>query len=107
MPDSYGRPLCTSPRLRCETSQAAPNVRNANEPAAKANPMTYQIPVKAILAERLRCAGRSIVGRRRPQRRDAGLLMTEAFATNRHETAVARRHSTDPTLGSPRAPDPL
>src|SRR5215213_3805331 len=50
MPDSYGRPLWMSPRLRCDTSHAAPNVRNVNDPAAKANPMTYQIPVKAILA---------------------------------------------------------
>src|SRR5690348_16195847 len=46
MPDSYGRPLWTSPRFRWDSSHAAPNVRNVNDPAAKANPMMYQIPVK-------------------------------------------------------------
>src|SRR5215213_10764461 len=50
MPDSYGRPLWTSPRLRWDSSHAAPKVRKVNDPAANANPMTYQIPVKAILA---------------------------------------------------------
>src|SRR4051812_10028319 len=46
-----------SPRLRCETSHAAPKVRNVNDPAAKANPMTYQIPVKSILAPSARASG--------------------------------------------------
>src|SRR5215210_7995454 len=54
MPDSYGRPLWMSPRLRWDSSHAAPNGRNVNDPAAKANPMTYQIPVKAILVQRAR-----------------------------------------------------
>src|SRR6187431_767271 len=71
MPDSYGRPLWTSPLLRCEISHAAPNVRNVNEAAAKANPMTYQIPVKAILLRAVAESGvdarpRSIAGRRVP-----------------------------------------
>src|SRR6185436_3757748 len=43
MPDSYGRPLCSSPRLRWEINQAAPIVRKTNETPAKANPTTYQI----------------------------------------------------------------
>ncbi len=45
MPDSYGRPLCSSPRLRCEISHAMPIVRKTNETPAKANPTTYQMPV--------------------------------------------------------------
>ena len=45
MPDSYGRPLCTSPRLRWEISHAAPIVRKTNDTPAKANPTTYQMPV--------------------------------------------------------------
>jgi hypothetical protein len=68
--------LWTSPRFRWEINQAAPKVRNVNDPAAKANPMTYQIPVKAILArsataaralDRLLVAGAPLGGR-------AGLL---------------------------------
>src|SRR5437773_8875805 len=83
MPDSYGRPLCTSPRFRCEMSHAAPKVRNANDPAAKANPMMYQIPVKAILS--------SSAGSRDARSWWAAgrLLVSEAFATDRLETAVA------------------
>ena len=38
-------PLWPSPRLRWESSQAAPIVRKTNEMPAKANPTTYQIPV--------------------------------------------------------------
>src|SRR5215212_11021554 len=45
MPDSYGRPLWMSPRLRWEMSHAAPIVRNTNETPANKNPTTYQIPV--------------------------------------------------------------
>src|SRR5438128_1649300 len=85
MPDSYGRPLWTSPRFRWDTSHAAPKVRNVNDPAAKANPMMYQIPVKAILA-----SGATLRGARSWWA--AGrLLVSEAFATDRLETAVARR----------------
>src|SRR4029079_4271512 len=46
MPDSYGRPLCSSPRLRWEISHAARIVRKTNETPAKATPTTYQMPVK-------------------------------------------------------------
>src|SRR3954470_338326 len=46
MPDSYGMPLWTSPRFRCDRSHARLNVRNVNPIAAMANPTTYQIPVK-------------------------------------------------------------
>src|SRR3954467_2591018 len=45
MPDSYGKPLCSSPRLRWEISHAAPIVMNTNETPAKANPTTYQMLV--------------------------------------------------------------
>src|SRR6187397_674254 len=57
MPDSYGRPLCSSPRFRCETSHAAPIVRNTNDTPAKANPTTYQMPVNRTPFER-RATGR-------------------------------------------------
>src|SRR3954454_2506979 len=52
MPDSYGRPLCSSPRLRWEISHAIPIVRKTNETPAKANPTTYQMPVKLLPSER-------------------------------------------------------
>src|SRR2546426_12003935 len=52
MPDSYGRPLCSSPRLRWDTSHAAPMVTNTNETPAKAKPMMYQIPVNRTPFER-------------------------------------------------------
>src|SRR6478752_2275055 len=57
MPESYGRPLCSSPRFRCETSHAAPIVRNTNDTPAKANPTTYQMPVNRTPFER-RAKGR-------------------------------------------------
>src|SRR5690349_13836156 len=77
-------------------SHAAPNVRNVNDPAAKANPMTYQIPVKAILAP---SAGgpwgsRPLDGwSLRPLGGTLAAACFEAFATNRQETAVALRNS--------------
>src|SRR5436190_22063146 len=43
MPDSYGRPLWTSPRLRCDRSHAAPIVTKTNPTDTTANPTTYQI----------------------------------------------------------------
>src|SRR6476661_8349536 len=52
MPDSYGRPLCSSPRFRWDTSHAAPIVTNTNETPAKAKPMMYQIPINRTPFER-------------------------------------------------------
>jgi hypothetical protein len=45
-----------------------------NDPAAKANPITYQIPVKAILAQ----SARAVIGAR-----SLVCWVSEAFATNR------------------------
>src|SRR2546423_2700794 len=56
MPDSYGRPLWMSPRLRCEISHAAAIVRNTNETPATANPTTYSRPVKRVRAP-VTCGG--------------------------------------------------
>src|SRR5438045_6578334 len=70
MPDSYGRPLCSSPRLRCEMSHAMPIVTNTNEMPAKANPTTYQMPVNRTPFERragVRVATEDSLRRAQPQ----------------------------------------
>src|SRR5215212_5901720 len=89
MPDSYGRPLWRSPRVRWDRSHAAPNVRNVNEAAANAKPMMYQIPVKRsslpilgwlpILASGAPASG--------------SLDLREAFTTYRRGTVGALGHS--------------
>src|SRR3972149_7430850 len=45
MPDSYGMPLCRSPRVRWLSNQAAMIVRTRKLEPAKANPSTYPKPV--------------------------------------------------------------
>src|SRR3990170_2927177 len=45
MPDSYGMPLCRSPRVRWVSNQAAMIVMSTKVEPAKANPSTYHKPV--------------------------------------------------------------